>query len=263
MKKSKNTKIILITLIIVWFILVLIVCTNSSYSKEETTTTTRTTSETTSTNSTSVVITKSINTTTKTTTESITGIPDYNGSGYIELNSNKPLFNDSDYTTTSFENYSNLDSLGRCGVAYSNIGTDLMPTEKRGSISNVKPSGWQSVKYDNVPGKYLYNRCHLIGYQLTGENDNEKNLITCTRYMNATTMLYFEDMTANYIKKTSNHVLYRVTPIYDGDNLVAKGVQMEASSVEDKCSSLCFNVFVYNIQDGIKIDYKTGDSERS
>ena len=138
-----------------------------------------------------------------------------------------------------------------------------MPTEKRGSISNVKPSGWKSVKYDNVPGKYLYNRCHLIGYQLTGENDNDKNLITCTRYMNATTMLYYEDLTADYIKKTNNHVLYRVTPIYDEDNLVAKGVQMEISSVEDKCNALCYNVFLYNIQEGIVIDYKTGESVRS
>ena len=204
-------------------------------------------------------------TTTTTTKEFISNgeYPDYSGDAYIELNGNVPNFSDSDYSTTSFEMYSPLDSLGRCGVAYSNIGKDLMPTEKRGSISNVKPSGWQSVKYDNVPGKYLYNRCHLIGYQLTGENDNELNLITCTRFMNATTMLYFEDLTADYIKKTSNHVLYRVTPIYTGDDLVAKGVQMEISSVEDKCSSLCFNVFVYNVQEGIKIDYKTGLSERS
>ena len=204
-------------------------------------------------------------TTTTTTKEFISNgeYPDYSGDAYIELNGNIPNFSDSDYSTTSIEMYSPLDNLGRCGVAYSNIGKDLMPTEKRGSISNVKPSGWQSVKYDNVPGKYLYNRCHLIGYQLTGENDNELNLITCTRFMNATTMLYFEDLTADYIKKTSNHVLYRVTPIYTGDDLVAKGVQMEISSVEDKCSSLRFNVFVYNVQEGIKIDYKTGLSERS
>ena len=205
------------------------------------------------------------NNTTTTTKEIVSNdsIPDYNGEAYIELNGNIPTFSDSDYSTTSFEMYSPLDELGRCGVAYANIGVDLMPTEKRGSISNVKPSGWQSVKYDNVPGKYLYNRCHLIGYQLTGENDNASNLITCTRFMNATTMLYFEDLTADYIKKTNNHVLYRVTPIYTDDDLVAKGVQMEISSEEDRCSSLCFNVFVYNIQEGIKIDYKTGLSERS
>ena len=244
MKKNRLNIIILFLCIIFVFVVFFYIQNESSYGyKEPETTTTSTTTE-------SVYYSKS-------------AIPDFNGNGYIELNSNKPEFIDTDYTTTSFEVYSDLDSLGRCGVAYANIGMDIMPTEKRESISNVKPSGWHSVKYDNVPGKYLYNRCHLIGYQLTGENDNNKNLITCTRYMNATTMLYFEDMTADYIKNTNNHVLYRVTPIYDEDNLVAKGVQMEASSVEDKCSSLCFNVFVYNVQDGITINYKTGESERS
>lgn len=247
--KNKGTNLLIIFLCILLIISVYIfINSESSYGSSDTTTTT-VKSETTS----------------QVTSEIIdnTSIPDYNGNSYIEVNSNKPMFSDTDYSTTSFEIYSPLDNLGRCGVAYANIGLDLMPTEKRGSISNVKPSGWQSVKFDNVPGKYLYNRCHLIGYQLTGENDNEKNLITCTRFMNATTMLYFEDLTADYIKKTSNHVLYRVTPIYDGDDLVAKGVQMEISSLEDKCESLCYNVFVYNVQDGIKIDYKTGLAERS
>ena len=242
MKKNSLNIVILFLCILLIFVVFMFIKNNESYGYKETTTTTTT--------STNTYISKS-------------NIPDYSGNDIIEINSNKPEFIDSDYTTTSFEVYSNLDNLGRCGVAYANIGTDLMPTEKRGSISNVKPSGWKSVKYDNVPGKYLYNRCHLIGYQLTGENDNDKNLITCTRYMNATTMLYYEDLTADYIKKTNNHVLYRVTPIYDDDNLVAKGVQMEISSVEDKCSSLCYNIFLYNIQDGIKIDYKTGESERS
>jgi len=245
--KNKGTNLLIIFLCILLIISIYIfINSESSFGSSDTTTT------------------KS-ETTTRVTSEIIdnTSIPDYNGSSYIEVNSNKPMFSDTDYSTTSFEIYSPLDNLGRCGVAYANIGLDLMPTEKRGSISNVKPSGWQSVKFDNVPGKYLYNRCHLIGYQLTGENDNEKNLITCTRFMNATTMLYFEDLTADYIKKTSNHVLYRVTPIYNGDDLVAKGVQMEISSLEDKCESLCYNVFVYNVQDGIKIDYKTGLAERS
>ncbi len=245
MKKNRLNIIILFLCILLVFVVFFYIQNESSYGyKEPETTTTSTTT---------------------TTTEDCykCSIPDYNGEGYIELNSNKPKFSEDEYITTSSEYYSDLDELGRCGVVYANIGIDIMPTDKRGSISNVKPSGWHSVKYDNVPGKYLYNRCHLIGYQLTGENDNSKNLITCTRYMNATTMLYFEDMTANYIKETNNHVLYRVTPIYDEDNLVAKGVIMEASSVEDKCTSLCFNVFVYNIQDGITINYKTGESERS
>ncbi len=246
--KNKSLNIIIFVLCIILVIVVILyIQNNKTYGYEEETTTT---SVTTTSTTTSVSINKN-------------EIPDYNGSSVIEINSNKPEFNDIDYNTESFEIYSSLDSLGRCGVAYANIGVDLMPTEKRGSISNVKPSGWQSVKYDNVPGKYLYNRCHLIGYQLTGENDNDKNLITCTRYMNATTMLYYEDLTADYIKKTNNHVLYRVTPIYDEDNLVAKGVQMEISSVEDKCNALCYNVFLYNIQDGIEINYKTGESVRS
>lgn len=187
-------------------------------------------------------------------------IPEFRGDPYIIINDNVPGFTDTDLTTTSFETYSDLDRLGRCGTAYANIGVDLMPTEKRESISKVKPSGWQTVKYDSVDGKYLYNRCHLIGYQLTAENANQKNLITGTRYMNVNGMLPFENMVADYIKETEQHVLYRVTPIYDGDDLVARGVQMEAISVEDQGESILFNVFVYNNQPGITIDYSNGDS---
>lgn len=198
---------------------------------------------------------------TKNTT--INDIPKYSGEDYIILNDNIPNFTSSDLTTNSFEEYSPLDSLGRCGVAYANIGSDIMPTEKRESISSVKPSGWQSVKYDIVEGKYLYNRSHLIGYQLTAENANERNLITGTRYFNATLMLPYENMVADYIKETNNHVLYRVTPVYEGDNLVATGVQMEAKSVEDDGEGIEFNVFVYNIQPGITIDYSNGNSALS
>lgn len=189
-------------------------------------------------------------------------VPDYSGQPYIAINSNEPEFDEADFTTASFETYSSLDSLGRCGTAYANIGSELMPTEKRGSIGSVKPTGWHTVKYDNIDGKYLYNRCHLIGYQLTGENANERNLITGTRYMNVEGMLPFEDMVADYIKETNNHVLYRVTPIYDGNNLLADGVQMEAASVEDNGEGICYNVYVYNVQPGISIDYATGESSR-
>ena len=192
-----------------------------------------------------------------------TDIPDYSGQDYIILNNNVPNFSKADLTTTSFEKYSPLDSLGRCGVAYANVGKDIMPTEKRESISSVKPSGWQSIKYDIVEGKYLYNRSHLIGYQLTAENANDRNLITGTRYFNATLMLPYENMVADYVKETNNHVLYRVTPVFDGNNLVAKGVQMEAKSVEDDGEGIQFNVFVYNVQPGITIDYATGNSALS
>ena len=187
-------------------------------------------------------------------------IPNYNGHDYIELNGNKPSFQESDLTTKSFEYYSALDELGRCGEAYANIGVDLMPTEERGTIGMIKPSGWHTVRYDNVEGKYLYNRCHLIAFQLAGENANEKNLITGTRYMNAQIMLPFEEKVGNYVRQTKNHVLYRVTPVFEGDNLIAKGVIMEALSVEDRGKDICFHVFVYNIQPGIEIDYQTGDS---
>jgi DNA-entry nuclease len=187
-------------------------------------------------------------------------IPEYSGESYVYINNNVPSFSESDYTTESYESYSDLDSLGRCGTAIANIGVDLMPTEARGSIGMIKPSGWHTIKYDIVDGKYLYNRCHLIGYQLTGENANEKNLITCTRSMNTVGMLQFENEVATYIKKTNNHVLYRVTPVFIDDNLLATGVQMEAYSIEDNGTGISFNVFVYNVQDGITIDYKTGDS---
>ena len=191
---------------------------------------------------------------------SLENIPAYNGEAYVYLNDNVPTFTDEEKTLESFEYYSPLDNLGRCGVAFANVSKDTMPTEERESIGQIKPTGWHTVKYDIVSGKYLYNRCHLIGYQLTGENANEKNLITCTRYMNATTMLQFETEVASYIEETKNHVLYRVTPYFEGDNLVATGVQMEAYSIEDN-GELQFNVFVYNVEPGIKIDYATGDSK--
>ena len=190
----------------------------------------------------------------------MSNIPQYSGNSYVVLNNNKPNFTDEDYLKGSFEEYSELDTLGRCGVAYANVSVDTMPTEERGSIGQIKPSGWHTVKYDIVSGKYLYNRCHLIGYQLTGENANPKNLITCTRSMNTEGMLEFENQVADYIKETNNHVLYRVTPIFEENNLVASGVQIEASSVEDKCGDICFNVYVYNVKDGIEINYSNGDS---
>ena len=188
-------------------------------------------------------------------------IPPFDGTAYVIINDNVPYFTDAELTTTSFETYSQLDALGRCGVAYANIGTDLMPTEKRGSIGQVKPTGWHSDKYDFVDGKYLYNRCHLIGYQLTAENANTRNLITGTRYLNVEGMLPFENMVADYIKETGNHVLYRVTPVFQGDNLLADGVQMEAMSVEDKGEGILFNVYCYNAQPGVYIDYATGENQ--
>lgn len=183
---------------------------------------------------------------------------EYSEQPYIAINNNMPTFEE--VSTKSFESYSSLDELGRCGVAYACIGKDLMPTEERGSIGSVKPTGWQTVKYDIVDGKYLYNRCHLIGFQLSGENANERNLITGTRYMNVEGMLPFENMVADYVKETGNHVMYRVTPVFEGDNLLASGVQMEAYSVEDDGEGICFNVYVYNVQPGITIDYTDGDS---
>ena len=190
----------------------------------------------------------------------ISEIPAYNGKSFVYINNNEPEFTEYDYTLTAFEKYSSQDMLGRSLTAFANVSVELMPTEPRGSIGMVKPSGWHTVKYDIVDGKYLYNRCHLIGYQLTGENANEKNLITCTRQMNTVGMLEWENKVADYVKKTNNHVLYRVTPIYDGTNLLATGVQMEAYSVEDDGKGIRFNVFVYNVQDGIEIDYKDGTS---
>ena len=190
----------------------------------------------------------------------ISSIPQYSGEPYVILNDNKPNFTDEDYLKGNFDEYSELDALGRCGVAYANVSLDTMPTEERGSIGQIKPTGWHTVKYDIVSGKYLYNRCHLIGYQLTGENANPNNLITCTRSMNTEGMLEFENQVAEYVEKTNNHVLYRVTPIFEGSNLLASGVQIEASSVEDKCGEICFNVYVYNVEDGIEINYENGDS---
>lgn len=183
----------------------------------------------------------------------------FSGTPYTVLNDNVPAFSGSDMTT-SFESYSALDSLGRCGIAFANIGMDLMPTEERGAIGHIKPTGWHTAKYDFVDGKYLYNRCHLIGFQLTAENDNNLNLITGTRYFNVEGMLPFENLVADYIKETENHVLYRVTPVYEGNNLVANGVQMEALSVEDNGDGLMFNIFCYNVQPGVVIDYATGES---
>ena len=192
---------------------------------------------------------------------SLEDVPAYSGDPYVVLDGNEPAFSQEDRTsTTSFESYSPLDALGRCGTAYANVGTDLMPTEDRGDIGQVKPTGWHTVKYDCVDGKYLYNRCHLIGYQLTGENANEENLITGTRYLNVEGMLPFEDLVADYVQETDNHVLYRVTPVFEGDNLVASGVQMEGWSVEDEGEGVCFNVYVYNVQPGVTIDYATGES---
>lgn len=188
-------------------------------------------------------------------------IPSYAGIPYTELNGNVPEFTQEELTTTSFESYSPLDDLGRCGVAYANIGVDLMPTKERGAIGQVKPAGWHTVKYNGfIDGNYLYNRVHLIGYQLTGENANEQNLITGTRYLNVEGMLPFENMVAEYIKQTGNHVLYRVTPVYDGNNLIANGVRMEGMSVEDKGAGILFHVYCYNVQPDITIDYATGDS---
>ena len=191
---------------------------------------------------------------------SLQDIPAYSGTPYTEVNGNQPYFTEADLTTQSFETYSELDGMGRCGVAYANVGQDLMPTEPRGEIGAVKPTGWHLVKYDNVDGKYLYNRCHLIAYMLTAENANPQNLITGTRYLNTQGMLPFETKVSDYVKSTGNHVLYRVTPIFEGDNLLADGVLMEAYSVEDAGAGICFCVYVYNVQPGIGIDYATGDN---
>ena len=191
---------------------------------------------------------------------SLEEIPEYSGSPYVVINNNVPDFSQEDLTTEAYESYSPLDALGRCGTAEASIGVELMPTEERGSIGQVQPTGWHTVTYDCVDGRYLYNRCHLIGYQLTGENANEENLITGTRYLNVDGMLPFENMVADYITETENHVLYRVTPIFEGENLVASGVVMEAQSVEDSGEGISFAVYVYNVQPGVEIDYATGES---
>lgn len=191
---------------------------------------------------------------------SLDAIPAYDGKAYVAVNNNEPFFTDSDMTTTAFENYSDLDPLGRCGVAYANICKDIMPTEERGKIGMIKPSGWHTVKYDVIKDRYLYNRCHLIGYQLAGENANPKNLITGTRYLNVEGMLPFENLVADYVNNTGNHVLYRVTPMFSGSNLVANGVLIEAKSVEDNGGGILFNVYCYNVQPGVGINYENGDS---
>lgn len=194
--------------------------------------------------------------------KNIDEIPEYNGNSYVIINNNKPYFTDKDYETDTFEDYSSLDIYSRCGPAFANINKDLMPTTKRERLKEIKPSGWHLVKYDIIEdGKFLYNRCHLIGYQLTGENLNPRNLITCTRQMNTLGMLDFENKVAEYIRRTNNNVLYRVTPIFKDNELLARGVEIEASSVKDHCKDICFNVFVYNVQDGIEIDYSNGDSK--
>lgn len=193
-------------------------------------------------------------------TVSLNSIPDFSGNPYVEINGNVPFFTTNELTDVSFESYSDLDGLGRCGVAAASVGQDLMPDTERGSIGSVKPSGWVTVKYDFIDGKYLYNRCHLIGYQLTGENANEKNLITGTRYLNIKGMLPFENMVADFVKETGYHVMYRVTPMFEGNNLVASGVLMEAQSVEDGGDGIRFNVYCYNVQPGVEISYADGSS---
>lgn len=195
------------------------------------------------------------------TSYDLESIPEYSGEPYVTIHDNVPFFSEEELTTDAFETYSELDDLGRCGTAYANICEEIMPTEKRGKIGMIKPSGWHTVKYTGIDGNYLYNRCHLIGYQLSAENANEKNLITGTRYLNVTGMLPFENMVADYVNETGNHVLYRVTPIYNQENLVADGVLMEAQSVEN--DDLAFCVYCYNVQPGIEIDYHTGDSKSS
>lgn len=193
---------------------------------------------------------------------SLSSVGAYTGKAYVSVNGNTPYFTADELTSTSFELYSDLDALGRCGTVYASIGKDLMPTEERGSIGMVKPTGWHTVRYDDlVDGKYLYNRCHLIGFQLTGENANTSNLITGTRYLNIEGMLPFENMVADYVKETGNHVMYRVTPIFEGSNLLASGVLMEGYSVEDNGAGICYCVFAYNVQPGIEIDYATGESK--
>ena len=191
---------------------------------------------------------------------SLDDIPAYSGQAYIAVNDNQPFFTQDELTTQAFETYSELDSLGRCGVAEACVGVDLMPTEERESISKVKPTGWVQHQYDFVDGGSLYNRCHLIGFQLTGENANEKNLITGTRYMNVEGMLPFENQVADYVASTGNHVLYRVTPAFVDTELVARGVEMEAYSVEDQGRGVCFHVYCYNVQPGVEIDYATGEN---
>lgn len=192
--------------------------------------------------------------------ETFEDVPEYSGQPYVVINDNDPEFSEEELTVASYEEYSPLDTLGRCGEAEACIGVDLMPTEERESISSVEPTGWMNRKYEVVDGGYVYNRCHLIGFQLSGENANERNLITGTRYMNTEGMLPFENEVADYVRETGNHVMYRVTPVFCGNDLVASGVQLEAESVEDKGEGVQYNVYIYNVQPGIVIDYATGDN---
>ncbi|MBU5463002.1 DNA/RNA non-specific endonuclease [Lachnoclostridium sp. MSJ-17] len=189
-------------------------------------------------------------------------IPSYSGNPYYEINDNQPFFKADELTTDTFKEFSELDSLGRCGVAFACLGTDSLPTEERGEIGMIKPTGWHTVRYDDIiEDKYLYNRCHLIAFELSGENANPKNLITGTRYMNVKGMLPFENRVRNYIENTNQHVMYRITPVFEGNNLVATGVLMESYSVEDDGEGICFNVFCYNVQPQIKINYADGTNE--
>lgn len=189
---------------------------------------------------------------------SVDDVPEFSGEPYVAINSNIPKIGPTDLTTEAFERYSDLDELGRCGTAFVNVCQELMPTKERGDISSVKPTGWHNAYYDFVDGGYVYNRCHIVGFQLAGENANEKNLITGTRFLNIEGMLPFENMVADYVKETGNHVLYRVTPVFRGDELVCRGVHMEAFSVEDGGSGVSFNVYAYNAEPGVEIDYATG-----
>lgn len=207
-----------------------------------------------------VTLTVNVLTSGQSTVISLDNIPEYSGDAYVAVNDNIPFFTESEIICEPYEFYSELDSLGRCGVTIACVCIETMPTEERGEIGSIKPTGWHTVKYDCVSGKYLYNRCHLIGFQLTGENANAKNLITGTRYLNIDGNLVFENMVADYVKETNNHVMYRVTPIFEGNNLVASGVLMEGWSVEDEGEGICFNVYCYNVQPGVVIDYATGDS---
>ena len=187
-------------------------------------------------------------------------LPEYNGQPFAVINGNKPNFSEKELTTVAYEKYSELDSLGRCGVTIATCGKELMPTGDRGSISSVTPSGWVQAYYSFVDGEYLYNRCHLIGWQLTGEDANRQNLVTGTRYLNVQGMLPFENMVADYIKETGNHVAYRVTPVFVDDELVCRGILVEAFSIEDEGEGICFNVYCFNVQPGVEIDYATGES---
>ena len=256
---------------------VITTATTTATTEETTTTTTTTTTVPTTTTTTTRVTTTTAKATTKTTAATtakpkiylpvvskfdIKNIPAFTSKAYVEINNNLPFFTNADCTTTAFERYSPLDALGRCGVAFACIGTEIMPTEKRGEIGMVKPTGWHTVKYDCIADKYLYNRCHLIAYELAGENANVQNLITGTRYMNMSGMLPFENKVADYVERTKHHVLYRVTPIFEGNNLVATGVLMEAYSVEDGGKGICFNVFCYNCQPNIQINYADGSSQQ-